>query len=59
MIDNNPVITIAARPAKAVDLNKFIDGLQSVPDDFKHRMKSLTPANYVGLAEQLVDKYFS
>jgi len=43
----------------AEDLNKFIDGLQSVPDDFKHRMKSLTPANYVGLAEQLVDKYFS
>lgn len=40
------------------ELSVFIDGLESVPEDMKERMKSLTPAGYVGLAKELVDKYF-
>lgn len=33
----------------------FIDGL-ALPEAAKQQLKSLTPANYLGLAEQLVDK---
>lgn len=41
------------------DLNRFVDGLEKVPDDFKQRMKQLSPQTYVGLAGELVDTYFS
>lgn len=40
------------------ELRDFVDGLKAVPDDVKDRMKSLTPAGYVGIAERLVDTYF-
>ncbi len=40
-------------------LDTFIDGLEKVPSDFKKRMKELTVDKYVGLAEKLVDRYFS
>jgi len=40
------------------DLEKFVDGLEKVPADFKKRMKQLTPETYVGLAQNLVDIYF-
>lgn len=43
----------------AAELSQFVDGLQSVPDDVKARMKDLTPEGYVGVAERLVDRYFS
>ncbi len=39
-------------------LDNFIDRLTKVPDEVKVRMKELTPENYVGLAEELVDEYF-
>lgn len=41
------------------DLSAFIDSLSSLPDDVKADLKALTPATYVGLAEQLVDHYFN
>lgn len=41
------------------DLEAFIGGLQNVPLPVKERMRALTPATYVGLAEKLVDTYFS
>jgi len=40
------------------DLVKFVESLEKVPLDFKERMKLLTPENYVGLAQDLVDLYF-
>jgi len=40
------------------DLNQFIDNLKNVPDEFKQRMKNLTPDSYTGLAESLVKVYF-
>ena len=43
---------------KKKDLEKFVDGLDRVPLDFKKRMKLLTPETYVGLAQKLVDLYF-
>lgn len=39
-------------------LNAFVDTLENVPEDYKKRMKTLTPHSYVGLAEKLVDTYF-
>ena len=39
-------------------LKDFINSLEKVPTDEKMRMKQLTPSNYLGLAEQLVDLYF-
>ena len=41
------------------DLESFVDKLEKVPPKVKQRMKELTPAGYVGLAEKLVDTYFS
>ncbi|NOX35798.1 MAG: adenylosuccinate lyase [Deltaproteobacteria bacterium] len=41
------------------DLDRFVDSLEKVPADFKKRMKQLTPGTYVGLAQKLVDIYFS
>ena len=40
------------------DLDSFVDRLEQVPEPVKKRMKELTPATYVGLAEHLVDVYF-
>ncbi|WP_457553345.1 adenylosuccinate lyase [Desulfobacula sp.] len=40
------------------DLVKFVDNLEKVPQDFKEKMRLLTPQTYVGLAQDLVDLYF-
>lgn len=40
------------------ELSAFIDTLEKVPEDAKKRMKKLTPESYVGIAEELVDRYF-
>jgi adenylosuccinate lyase len=40
-------------------LKDFINSLEKVPAEEKMRMIQLTPSNYLGLAEQLVDLYFS
>ncbi|MDA3790432.1 MAG: adenylosuccinate lyase [Desulfobacula sp.] len=40
------------------ELQKFVNSLEKVPAEFKARMEQLTPATYVGLAEELVDTYF-
>ncbi|MCK5348906.1 MAG: adenylosuccinate lyase, partial [Desulfobacula sp.] len=44
---------------KKKDLENFVENLEKVPADFKKRMKSLTPETYVGLAQNLVEIYFS
>jgi adenylosuccinate lyase len=41
------------------DLNKFVNNLEKVPSEFKERMKLLTPETYVGLAEDLIETYFT
>jgi len=41
------------------ELQVFVDNLEKVPNGFKVRMGQLTPATYVGLAEKLVDTYFT
>ncbi|PIE71647.1 MAG: adenylosuccinate lyase [Deltaproteobacteria bacterium] len=41
------------------EMGTFIDSLTAVPDPVKARMKQLTPATYIGMAEALVDRYFS
>ena len=51
-------LTRGHRITKA-DLSEFVGKLEKVPGEFKTRMDELTPATYVGLAEQLVDIYFS
>ncbi len=40
-------------------LDDMIDALEKVPPEYKDRMKQLTVENYTGLAEKLVDKYFT
>lgn len=40
------------------DLAGFIDSLESVPENLRNKMKALTPASYIGIAEKLVDRYF-
>ncbi len=40
-------------------LYNFIDSLDNTSEEMKKRMKSLTPSSYIGLAEKLVDRYFS
>lgn len=40
-------------------LKGFINSLEKVPAEEKKRMIELTPLNYLGLAERLVDLYFS
>ncbi len=40
-------------------LIKFINSLKKVPPEFKSRMKNLSVNKYTGLAEDLVDRYFS
>ncbi|MDR0218008.1 MAG: adenylosuccinate lyase [Enterobacteriaceae bacterium] len=39
----------------AEGIKRFIDGLE-LPENEKNRLKALTPANYIGYAELLVDK---
>jgi len=41
------------------DLDSFVGNLEKVPPQVKQRMKQLTPATYVGMAEALVDTYFA
>ncbi|MDC3237108.1 adenylosuccinate lyase [bacterium] len=41
------------------DLDKFVNNLEKVPSEFKERMKLLTPETYVGLAEDLIETYFT
>ena len=36
----------------------FVDSLENVDEEMKKRMKELTPANYLGVAMELVDFYF-
>jgi len=40
-------------------LNSFIDKLEKVPEEFRKKMKNITVDQYTGLAEKLVDKYFT
>lgn len=40
------------------ELDMFVNTLDRVPVQFKERMRDLTPADYTGLAEKLVDHYF-
>ncbi len=40
------------------DLHGFVDKLEKIPENFKSRMKALTPETYIGLAQDLVDVYF-
>jgi adenylosuccinate lyase len=39
-------------------IHKFIDSLEKVPQNIKNEMKALTPRNYIGDAEKLIDLYF-
>lgn len=41
------------------DIREFVDRLEKVPASVKARMKALTVKDYTGLAEKLVDHYFS
>lgn len=41
------------------ELGQFVDGLEKIPSEFKERMRRLRPDTYLGLAESLVDRYFS
>ncbi|MBW1615751.1 MAG: adenylosuccinate lyase [Deltaproteobacteria bacterium] len=40
------------------ELDSFIDTLEKTPEEFKEKLKALTPASYTGLASGLIDKYF-
>jgi len=40
-------------------LENFVNSLKKVPEAQKKRMCELTPSNYLGLAQELVDLYFS
>jgi adenylosuccinate lyase len=40
-------------------LHHFIDRLEKVPPDYKERLKNLSVDHYTGIAESLVDLYFS
>jgi len=41
------------------DLNNFVNNLNKVPEEYKKRMEQLTTHQYIGMADQLVDYYFS
>ncbi len=41
------------------DLIAFIDNLENIPESYKKKMRKLTVQKYIGLAESLVDYYFS
>lgn len=40
-------------------IDRFIDGLDELPEAVRARMKALSTADYTGMAEALVDHYFS
>ena len=46
------------RKIRKEDLDGFVDKLEKVPENFKNRMRALTPETYTGLAQDLVDAYF-
>ncbi len=46
------------RRIRKEDLDGFVDKLEKVPENFKNRMRALTPETYTGLAQDLVDAYF-
>ncbi|MBF0468405.1 MAG: adenylosuccinate lyase [Desulfamplus sp.] len=41
------------------DLEAFVDTLEQVPEIFREKMRNLAPADYTGVAKELVDKYFA
>jgi len=41
------------------ELELFVNTLEKVPALFREKMKHLTPADYTGLAEKLVERYFA
>lgn len=41
------------------DLEIFVSTLEKVPPAFREKMKTLTPKEYTGLAQKLVDHYFT
>lgn len=41
------------------DLELFVETLEKVPVQFRDKMRDLTPAGYTGVAEKLVERYFS
>jgi adenylosuccinate lyase len=41
------------------ELEKFADSLEKTPQEFKDKMKKLTPGTYTGLAQDLVEFYFA
>lgn len=41
------------------ELELFVNTLEKVPALFRDKMKRLTPADYTGLAEKLVERYFA
>ena len=47
------------RRVRLEDIREFVDHLAKVPESVKSRMKQLTVREYTGLAEKLVDHYFT
>src|SRR6056297_10072 len=47
------------RSVNQADIEKFIDSLENVPTEVKQRLHRLRVEQYTGLAERLVDWYFS
>jgi adenylosuccinate lyase len=47
------------RRVRLEDIREFVDHLEKVPESVKSRMKQLTVREYTGLAEKLVDHYFT
>jgi len=41
------------------DLNRFLDGLETLPREMKAQFRQLKVSEYTGLAETLVDQYFT
>ncbi len=40
------------------DLDRFIDTLESLPEEVRERIRGMSAAEYTGMAERLVDEYF-
>ena len=47
------------RKVSKEDLERFVDSLEKVPAEVKQKMGALTPQTYTGLAQDLVDFYFT
>ena len=41
------------RAVSSDSMQAFVDGLEGVPGDVKAQMRQWTPANYIGIAQQL------